>query len=146
MSGSLSKLTESLSERLLFREELVGIGVLVVALRGTSCLSFVCHVASTERARVAQGTALSSARIGAQAVRTRRRSARFETKKGLIGYVQFKAWHTTASTFLYEILTNRSTLLGAERLQATLAVAFQEVLCLLAFVLAAFLLGFCTFF
>jgi hypothetical protein len=30
MSGSLSKLTESLSERLLFREERVGIGVLVV--------------------------------------------------------------------------------------------------------------------
>jgi hypothetical protein len=61
------------------------------------------------------------AHTGAQAVRTRRRSARFETKKGLTGYVQFTAWHTTASTFLYEIVTNRSTLLGAERLQATLA-------------------------
>jgi hypothetical protein len=50
-----------------------------------------------------------------------------ETKKSLIGYVQFTAWHTTASTFLYETLINRSTLLGAERLQAILAVAFQEV-------------------
>jgi hypothetical protein len=66
--------------------------------------------------------------------------------KSLTGYIQFTALHITASTFLYETLINRSTLLGAERLQATLAVAFQEVLCLLAFVLAAFPLGFCTFF
>jgi hypothetical protein len=64
-----------------------------------------------------------------------------ETKKSLTGYTQFTALHTTASIFLYETLISRSTLLGAERLQATLAVAFQE-LCLLAFVLAAFPLGF----
>jgi hypothetical protein len=68
---------------------------------------------------------------------------RFETKKSLTGYTQLKALqHTAASTFLYAILVKRSPLLGAGRLQDILAVTFQEVLCLLAFVLAAFPLGF----
>jgi hypothetical protein len=71
----------------------------------------------------------------------------------LTGYVEFTSTNTGNNSFCWRLQvlhelqhTLKATSPGAERLQATLAVAFQEVLRLLAVVLAAFPLGFCTTF